>query len=59
MTQAALAEASVLRQATISAAENGAPGTRLDTVFRLLAVLGCEVVLQDRERVLAEPDRLE
>jgi len=59
MTQAELAEACVLRQATVSAAENGAPGTRLDTVFRLLAVLGCEVVLRDRERVLGEPDRLE
>ena len=59
MTQAELAEACVLRQATVSAAENGAPGTRLDTVFRLLAVLGREVVLRDRERVLGEPDRLE
>lgn len=59
MTQAELAEACVLRQATVSAAENGAPGTRLDTVFRLLAVLGREVVLGDRERVLAQPDRLE
>ena len=59
MTQAELAEACVLRQATVSAAENGAPGTRLDTVFRMLAVLGREVVLRDRGRVLEEPDRLE
>ena len=59
MTQAELAEACVLRQATISAVENGAPGTRLDTVFRVLAVLGREVVLGDRARVLAEIDRFE
>ena len=59
MTQAELAEACVLRQATVSAAENGAPGTRMDTVFRLLAVLGREVVLRDRRWVLAERDELE
>ena len=54
MTQAELAEACVLRQATVSAAENGAPGTRVDTIFRLLAVLGREVVLRDREQALRE-----
>ena len=59
MTQAELAEACVLRQATVSAAENGAPGTRLATVFRLLAVLGREIVLRDREWVLVERDHLE
>lgn len=59
MTQAELAEACVLRQATVSAAENGAPGTRLDTLFRLLAVLGQAVVLRDRVRLLADRDGVE
>ena len=59
MTQAELAEACVLRQATVSAAENGAAGTRLRTLFRLLAALGQEVVLRDRARVLAGRDDLE
>ena len=54
MTQAELAEACVLRQATVSAAENGAPGTRVGTLFRILAVLGREVVLRDRQRVFSE-----
>jgi len=54
MTQAELAEACVLRQATVSAAENGAPGTRWDTLFRLLTVLGQAVVLRDRTRLFTE-----
>lgn len=56
MTQAELAEACVLRQATVSAAENGAAGTRLGTLFRLFAALGQEVVLRDRTRALAGQD---
>ena len=59
MTQAALAEACVLRQATVSAIENGAAGARLGTVFRLLAALGQEILLQDRARTAAEWDVVE
>lgn len=59
MTQAELAEACVLRQATVSAAENGAAGTRLGTLFRMFAVLGQEVVLRDRTRALAGRDDFE
>ena len=59
MTQAELAEACVLRQATVSAAENGAAGTRLGTLFRMIAVLGQEVVLRDRTRALAGRDDFE
>lgn len=59
MTQAELAEACVLRQATVSAAENGAAGTRLGTLFRLFAALGQEVVLRDRTRALAGRDDFE
>ena len=54
MTQAELAEACVLRQATVSAVENGAPGTRLDTLFRLLAVLRQAIVFSDRLRLVED-----
>jgi len=35
-------------QTTVSSIENGAPGTRLTTILRLLAVLNLELVIQDK-----------
>lgn len=37
-----------LQQSTISSIENGAPGTRLDTVFRVLAALDIELIAQQK-----------
>lgn len=54
LTQAELAEVCVLRTATVSAAENGSPGTRAETIFRLLGALDREMVLRDRGEVRRE-----
>lgn len=54
LTQADLAEACVLRAATVSAAENGSPGTRAETIFRLLGALDRRMHLRDRREVLRE-----
>lgn len=35
-------------QTTISSIENGALGTRIDTIFRLLAAMGLEMVIRER-----------
>jgi len=37
-----------IEQSTISSIENGAPGTRLETLFRLLAALNLEIVVQSK-----------
>ena len=34
-----------IQQSTVSSIEGGAPGTRLDTVFRILAALDLEMVI--------------
>lgn len=49
-TQAALAAATRLRQATISAVEAGEAGTRLDTLLDLMAALDLELVIRPRTR---------
>ena len=36
-------------QTTVSKVEQGKPGTRLDTMFRLLSVLDLELVLQPKD----------
>ena len=54
LTQAELAEACVLRPATVSAAENGSPGTRAETIFRLLGALDREMYLRDRQEIRRE-----
>lgn len=46
-----------IEQPTISHVEHGRPGTRLDTLFRLLAALELELVIQPRgTRVESEED---
>ena len=39
-----------LRQATISALENGEPGTRIRTLLDVMGSLGLEIVLRERSR---------
>lgn len=39
-----------LRQATISALENGEPGTRLRTLIDVMAALDLELVIRERSR---------
>ena len=45
-----LAEKSGLRQAGISLIESGAKGVRLETLFKLLAALDLEIVVQKRKK---------
>ena len=50
LSQAALGARTNLRQATISALENGEPGTQLRTLIDAMAVLGLELVVRERSR---------
>lgn len=54
LTQAALCERTQLRQATISALENGERGMQLRTLIDVTTALGLEIVI--RERVKAKAD---
>ncbi|MBK8869609.1 MAG: helix-turn-helix transcriptional regulator [Elusimicrobia bacterium] len=44
-TQQRLAEEAGIRQETVSRVENGSSGTELNTVFRLCAALGVEMMI--------------
>jgi HTH-type transcriptional regulator / antitoxin HipB len=48
LSQTALGEKTGLRQATISALENGEPGTQLRTLIGVMAALGLEMVIRER-----------
>jgi len=50
MTQGELGEKASLRQATISSLEMGEPGTRLQTLFAVLAALDLEIVILPRSK---------
>ncbi|MFO7713029.1 helix-turn-helix domain-containing protein [Desulfosarcina sp.] len=50
LTQAAAGKPVGIDQTTVSKVEQGGRGTRLDTLFRLLAALDLELVLQPRQR---------
>ena len=39
----------MLDQTTISSIENGTPGTRIETIFRLLAALDLEMVIRTKQ----------
>lgn len=41
-----------IEQSTISSIEQGAPGTRLETLFRLLAALDLELVIRPKKITL-------
>ncbi len=48
LTQAQVAERAGMKQSTVSSAEAGGPGTKLQTVIDLMAVLELEVIIQPR-----------
>ena len=50
LSQSGLGAKAGLRQATISALENGEPGTRLRTLIDAMAALGLEMVIRERSR---------
>jgi len=50
LRQADLGTKTKLRQATISALENGEPGTQLRTLIDVMASLGLELVIRERSR---------
>lgn len=50
VSQSTLGEKSGLWQETISRVEKGSPGTKLETLFDLLAALDLEVVIQPRRK---------
>ena len=50
LSQSGLGAKADLRQATISALENGEPGTRLRTLIDAMAALGLEMVIRERSR---------
>lgn len=49
ITQREAGEAFRLDQSTVSDIENGTPGTRLETLFRLLAALDLEMVIRSKK----------
>ena len=49
LSQAAAGKSVGIDQPTVSKVEQGNSGTRLDTLFRLLAALDLELVLQPRQ----------
>jgi HTH-type transcriptional regulator/antitoxin HipB len=50
LSQAALGAKTNLRQATISALENGEPGTQLRTLIDVMAMLGLEMAIRERSK---------
>jgi HTH-type transcriptional regulator / antitoxin HipB len=54
LSQSHLGAKTNLRQATISALENGEPGTQLRTLIDVLAALELELVIRERSKAAAE-----
>lgn len=50
ISQTDLGSRTNLRQATISALENGEPGTQLRTLVDVMAALGLELVVRERSK---------
>lgn len=50
-TQTEAGEAFKLDQTTISSIENGAQGTRLETLFRLLSALNLEMIIRPKDEL--------
>lgn len=51
LTQKEAGSAFNLDQTTVSSIEQGAPGTRLETLFRMLAALNLEVVIRPKNDI--------
>ena len=50
LSQTELGARTTLRQATISALENGEPGTQLRTLIDAMTALGLEMVIRERSK---------
>ena len=50
LTQAAIGAKTNLRQATISALEEGKPGTELRTLIEVMTALNLEIVIRERSK---------
>jgi HTH-type transcriptional regulator/antitoxin HipB len=49
LSQKEAGDAFKLEQTTVSSIEQGAPGTRLETLFRMLAALDLEMVIRPKQ----------
>lgn len=49
LSQSEVGVAFRLDQTTVSSLENGAPGTRLETLFRMLAALELEMIIRPKK----------
>ncbi len=49
LTQSEAGQSFRIEQSTISQIENGTPGTRIDTIFRMLAALDLELVIRSKD----------
>jgi HTH-type transcriptional regulator/antitoxin HipB len=58
LRQADVGSRTRLRQATISALENGEPGTQLRTLIDVLAALDLELVIRERSRAGGDIEEL-
>ncbi len=58
LSQGDVGSKTTLRQATISALENGEPGTRLGTLIDVIAALGLEIVIRERSKASEEIEDL-
>ena len=54
MNQSQLAEEAGIRQVTVSLVENGMPGTRIDTIFKILGALNVDITLTERKPLAIE-----
>ena len=58
LRQADVGSRTGLRQATVSALENGEPGTQLRTLVNVMAALGLELVIRERSKANADLEDL-
>ncbi len=56
LSQNKAGEAFKLNQATVSSIEQGAPGTRLETLFRMLAALDLEMIIRKKGPYVSNGD---
>ena len=56
LSQKAAGAAFKLDQTTISSIEQGAPGTRLETLFRILAALDLEMIIKPKKNTIKNGD---
>ena len=54
LTQQAAGIAFKLDQTTVSSIEQGAPGTRLETLFRMLAALDLEMIIKPKNLITSK-----